>query len=146
MDDAAGPRRFSVNSALLPKLPDDDVVSAHKPSYGSAPSETGPLLAQGTVEEATAIGKESSLLFVYSLPLTLTYLLQVWNHSSRNIPCQRLCTHWCTVVFILAGHGIRSWTHRRVIGLHDGEYHRVRSLRRPRNKYTTTLPIKPLHP
>jgi len=75
MDDAAGPRRFSVNTTLLPKIAED--IPGRKPSYASAPSELDPLLGTGTVEEATSVGKEARLLFKYSLPLTLTYLLQV---------------------------------------------------------------------
>lgn len=82
MDDAAGPRRFSVNSALLPKF--SDVDGGRKPSHDVVASENDPLIAEGIIEEATSIGKESRLLFNYSLPLTLTYLLQVWPplHSS----------------------------------------------------------------
>lgn len=81
MDDASGPRRFSINTALLPQIAKD--IPGRKPSYAAAASESDPLLGredslgQGAVEEATSVGKESRLLFKYSLPLTLTYLLQV---------------------------------------------------------------------
>jgi MATE family multidrug resistance protein len=82
--DAAGPRRFSVNTALLPKVADD--VPGRKPSYAAAPSETDALLGtlvEGEIEEATTIGKEARLLFKYSFPLTLTYLLQVCRNSIK---------------------------------------------------------------
>ena len=78
MDDASGPRRFSINTALLPQISKD--IPGRKPSYAAAPSESDPLLGtigEGEIEEATSVGKESRLLFKYSLPLTLTYLLQV---------------------------------------------------------------------
>lgn len=78
MEDASGPRRFSINTALLPQLAKD--VPGRKPSYAAAPSETDPLLGtigEGEIEEATSLRKESRLLFKYSFPLTLTYLLQV---------------------------------------------------------------------
>jgi MATE family multidrug resistance protein len=75
MDDAAGPRRFSINNAFLPKLAHDGY--GRKPSYAAAPSENDPLLGEGTVEELSSVREESRLLFKYSLPLTLTYLLQV---------------------------------------------------------------------
>jgi MATE family multidrug resistance protein len=72
MDPFAGPRRFSVASSILPPLED----SGKKVDYGTAaePDETEPIL--GFVEEHTTFGKESKLLFGYSIPLTLTYLLQ----------------------------------------------------------------------
>lgn len=95
MDDAAGPRRFSVNSALLPKFGDDG--AGRKLSYASTPSETDILLAAGTVEEITSLRKESKLLFRYSLPLTLTYLLQVsYPCSARKVEADSNSTlsHW----------------------------------------------------
>jgi len=74
MDPAAGPRRFSTTSALLPKF--DDGSKANQ--YGSIAGldEVEPALGEGSTEEYTTIGRESKLLFRYSLPLTLTYLLQ----------------------------------------------------------------------
>lgn len=73
MDPSAGPRRFSVASSILPPLE----ISGKKNDYAvvDEPDETQALL--GFSEVHTTFGKESRLLFGYSLPLTLTYLLQV---------------------------------------------------------------------
>lgn len=73
MDPSAGPRRFSVASSILPPIED----SGKKSDYAIVPEpdETEALL--GFSEAHTTFGKESQLLFGYSLPLTLTYLLQV---------------------------------------------------------------------
>jgi len=81
MNDVTGPRRFSTASAILPSFHDglkaDDGVKANR--YGSIaePAETESLIGEGTVQDATSVGQETRLLFKYSLPLTLTYLLQV---------------------------------------------------------------------
>lgn len=73
MDPSAGPRRFSVASSILPPLDD----SGKKNDYAivDEPDETEALLGFSHVH--TTFDKESRLLFGYSLPLTLTYLLQV---------------------------------------------------------------------
>lgn len=73
MDPSAGPRRFSVASSILPPLEDSGKKIDH--GIAAVPDETVPLL--GSVEEHTTFGRESKLLFKYSLPLTFTYLLQV---------------------------------------------------------------------
>ncbi|KAE9991915.1 hypothetical protein EG327_010593 [Venturia inaequalis] len=72
MDPSAGPRRFSVASSILPPLDD----SGKKNDYAivDEPDETEALLGFSHVH--TTFDKESRLLFGYSLPLTLTYLLQ----------------------------------------------------------------------
>jgi MATE family multidrug resistance protein len=76
MNDPNGPRRFSTVSAILPPKLDDGLKAS--PYGGSAePGEVESLLGEGTIQEFTSIGRESKLLFKYSLPLTLTYLLQV---------------------------------------------------------------------
>lgn len=72
MDDAAGPRRFSIQSAIVPKY--SDVTKWG--SISQVDSENTALL-EGSVKEYTSLRKEAVLLFNYSLPLTLTYLLQV---------------------------------------------------------------------
>jgi multidrug resistance protein, MATE family len=66
-----------VASAILP--PFEDSGNKKTDSYGDAveAGETEPMLGQGTIQEYTTFGRESKLLFKYSLPLTLTYLLQV---------------------------------------------------------------------
>jgi MATE family multidrug resistance protein len=76
MNDPNGPRRFSTVSAILPPKIDDGLKAS--PYGGSAePGEVESLLGEGTIQEFSSIGRESKLLFKYSLPLTLTYLLQV---------------------------------------------------------------------
>jgi len=59
---------------MLPKF--DDGLKAD--DYGTVvePSEIEPILGEGIVYEYTSMGRESKLLFKYSLPLTITYLLQ----------------------------------------------------------------------
>lgn len=82
MDPSAGPRRFSVASSILPPLED----SGKKSDYAivDEPHETEALL--GFSEVHTTFGKESQLLFGYSLPLTLTYLLQVGSIDVEIAP------------------------------------------------------------
>lgn len=85
MDPSAGPRRYSVASSILPALED----SGKKGNYSIVPEpdETESLL--GFSAELTTFERESRLLFGYSFPLTLTYLLQV---GLFNILCHRLLT------------------------------------------------------
>jgi hypothetical protein len=76
MNDLSGPRRFSTASAILPPKVDDGLKAS--PYGGTADAgEVESLLSQGIIQEYTSVGRESKLLFKYSLPLTLTYLLQV---------------------------------------------------------------------
>jgi MATE family multidrug resistance protein len=76
MNDPNGPRRFSTVSAILPPKIDDGLKAS--PYGGTAdPGEVESLLGEGIIQEYTSMKRESSLLFKYSLPLTLTYLLQV---------------------------------------------------------------------
>jgi len=86
MDAVEAPRRFSTTSALLPKFDSSNKAT----QYGTA-AEPGVLegaLSEGLVEGGsithTTVGKESRLLIKYSLPLTLTYLLQV-NPSEVSV-------------------------------------------------------------
>jgi len=87
MDAVEAPRRFSTTSALLPKFDSTDKAS----QYGTVaqPGELEGVLAEGVQEgdaiTYTTVGNESKLLFKYSLPLTLTYLLQ-----ARSMACHEL--------------------------------------------------------
>jgi multidrug resistance protein, MATE family len=74
---AAGPRRFSVSSSLLPDQ-DFDPQKATLRGTGSesAVDETESLLEHGDVDLYTSPSSEAKLLAKYSLPLTATYLLQ----------------------------------------------------------------------
>jgi MATE family multidrug resistance protein len=74
MDAIDGPRRFSINPPLS---------AAHDPAkkadqYGTIadPSELEAILGEGEATVHTTAGKEAKLLFKYSVPLTITYLLQ----------------------------------------------------------------------
>ncbi|KAF2728365.1 MATE efflux family protein [Polyplosphaeria fusca] len=73
MDAPEGPRRFSIVSPLL------TAQDAAKPDqYGTLadPSELEAILGDGETSIIVTPGQEAKLLFGYSVPLALTYLLQ----------------------------------------------------------------------
>ncbi|KAH7130531.1 mate-domain-containing protein [Dendryphion nanum] len=74
MDAPEGPRRFSVASPLI--TAHDNAAKADQ--YGTLAdiSELEAILSNGETDVHTTAGQEARLLFKYSVPLTLTYLLQ----------------------------------------------------------------------
>ncbi|KAF2185746.1 MATE efflux family protein [Zopfia rhizophila CBS 207.26] len=74
MDATAAPRRFSAISPVLPAL-DNASKADHYGTIADA-SELEAVLGQGEVVVETSAGQEARLLFKFSVPLTLTYLLQ----------------------------------------------------------------------
>lgn len=74
MDAIDGPRRFSNSSPLLAPID----AARKSDQYGAIadPSELEAILGEGEATVHTTAGKEAKLLFKYSVPLTITYLLQ----------------------------------------------------------------------
>jgi MATE family multidrug resistance protein len=73
MDAPDGPRRFSVTTPLLQAL---DAVKADQYGAIADVSELEAILGEGEAVVHSTVSKEAKLLFKYSIPLTLTYLLQ----------------------------------------------------------------------
>lgn len=73
MDAPEGPRRFSLVSPLV--KPHD---AAKLDQYGTIadPSELESIIGEGEIAVQTTASREAKLLFKYSVPLTITYLLQ----------------------------------------------------------------------
>lgn len=109
MDAVEAPRRFSTTSALLPKFDSSNKAS----QYGTVaqPGELEGVLAEGVQEgdaiTHTTVGNESKLLFKYSLPLTLTYLLQ-----ARHTACHEFSSLTMLAVHLQSRDHFCRWTHR----------------------------------
>ncbi|KAF2658826.1 MATE efflux family protein [Lophiostoma macrostomum CBS 122681] len=74
MESVDGPRRFSITTPLL--KPND--IANKSDQYGTVadPSELEAVLGQGETIITTTASQEAKLLLKYSVPLTITYLLQ----------------------------------------------------------------------
>lgn len=73
MDAPEGPRRFSVASPLITA---HDTAKADQYGTLADPSELEAILGENEVAVQTSARQEAKLLFKYSVPLTITYLLQ----------------------------------------------------------------------
>jgi multidrug resistance protein, MATE family len=75
MESVDGPRRFSISIAT-PLITDPDLAKANQYGTLADASELEAILPEGEVDIHTTARKEAALLFKYSVPLTITYLLQ----------------------------------------------------------------------
>ena len=83
MESVDGPRRFSILSISKPFLDDSDLAKADQYGTVADASELEAILGEGEAEIHTTARKEARLLFGYSVPLTITYLLQ-YSFSLRH--------------------------------------------------------------
>jgi multidrug resistance protein, MATE family len=74
MDAIEGPRRFSAASPLL--IPHDHAGKADHYGTLADVSELEAILGNGEIDVHTTVPQEARLLFKYSVPLTITCLLQ----------------------------------------------------------------------